>query len=521
MKGKHDMRNERVVMLALVVAAVSQLVIQLAMLVSGGDTYVQTIATDDAFYYIAPAWNFANHGVSTFDGIHVTNGYQPLWFLVLSVFALFTPYKEMFPQVALGVSFALSALAFIPILRIGRLVRSAHFTLIAAALWSLMSFASPFYSNGMENNLHALLIWLAIAELVALESDSRRPIVYIAVFAAAIVWTRLDSVVFVVVMFAVLIHIRRREALRAGVIATALIAPIPAVLYLLGGTILPISTIAKMTVFTYAEWFRVIEDTTTFWRLLLWHMPHVAPVALQPVQLAAFAVAIVILVKARYQHRIVAGLAVALVATCLAILISSGEYHRALTWYRSPAYVSWIVVVSLAVAAVIRRSVVRSRVVSIGVLGIAAALIIASYPAHLSRLNYYHTLMSGSAVEAITTEARIIRETTPLDTRIASWDCGNLGWYSERKTINLDGLANNADYYNRVLIGNTQLLDYLRENDVSYVIGYAVHKELTEYPIIRSYPIRDGTPNINVIDIQQTSLDYHEEGQVTHNGGGA
>ncbi len=129
--------------------------------------------------------------------------------------------------------------------------------------------------------------------------------------------------------------------------------------------------------------------------------------------------------------------------------------------------------------------------------------------------------MSGSAVEAITTEARIIRETTPLDTRIASWDCGNLGWYSERPTINLDGLANNADYYNHVLIGTTPLLTYLRENDVRYVVGFAVHDELTEYPIIRSYPIRDGAPNINVIDIQQTSLDYHEEGQVTHNGGGA
>lgn len=47
---------------------------------------------DDAFYYLQPARNFARAGFSSFDGIHFTNGYQPLWFL------LCTPIFLLFPD---------------------------------------------------------------------------------------------------------------------------------------------------------------------------------------------------------------------------------------------------------------------------------------------------------------------------------------------------------------------------------------------------------------------------------------
>ena len=40
------------------------------------------IVKDDAFYYFNTARIFATTGFSSFDGIHHTNGYQPLWFLV-------------------------------------------------------------------------------------------------------------------------------------------------------------------------------------------------------------------------------------------------------------------------------------------------------------------------------------------------------------------------------------------------------------------------------------------------------
>jgi hypothetical protein len=45
---------------------------------------------DDFFYYLRTAQNFAHGNGSTFNGITPTNGYHPLWFLILSAFSYFT-----------------------------------------------------------------------------------------------------------------------------------------------------------------------------------------------------------------------------------------------------------------------------------------------------------------------------------------------------------------------------------------------------------------------------------------------
>jgi hypothetical protein len=38
--------------------------------------------TDDFYYYLVTAKNFIKLGFPTFDTINLTNGFQPLWFLL-------------------------------------------------------------------------------------------------------------------------------------------------------------------------------------------------------------------------------------------------------------------------------------------------------------------------------------------------------------------------------------------------------------------------------------------------------
>ena len=59
--------------------------------------FLLNFANDDSFFYLKTAYNFsAGHG-STFDLINETNGYHPLWFLILSayyfVINLFTTFN--------------------------------------------------------------------------------------------------------------------------------------------------------------------------------------------------------------------------------------------------------------------------------------------------------------------------------------------------------------------------------------------------------------------------------------------
>ena len=65
-----------------------------------------------------------------------------------------------------------------------------------------------------------------------------------------------------------------------------------------------------------------------------------------------------------------------------------------------------------------------------------------------------------------------IAENSPPDTIFAAWNTGQLGFFSNRTFINLDGVINNVDYYERVLRGSIPLTDYLSENKVDYIVDY-------------------------------------------------
>lgn len=49
-----------------------------------GEGWIDYLA-DDAFFYIVIAKNLARHGFSSFDGMTLTNGYQPLWQAMLAL----------------------------------------------------------------------------------------------------------------------------------------------------------------------------------------------------------------------------------------------------------------------------------------------------------------------------------------------------------------------------------------------------------------------------------------------------
>ena len=65
--------------------------------------------SDDAFYYLKPARDFSAGLGSTFDTINPTNGYHPLWMLVLSVLAMIPHSILGFYYVALGANLLLVA----------------------------------------------------------------------------------------------------------------------------------------------------------------------------------------------------------------------------------------------------------------------------------------------------------------------------------------------------------------------------------------------------------------------------
>jgi hypothetical protein len=86
----------------------------------------------------------------------------------------------------------------------------------------------------------------------------------------------------------------------------------------------------------------------------------------------------------------------------------------------------------------------------------------------------------------------IAKNSSP-DTIFASWNAGQLGFFSNRTFINLDGVINSVDYYERVLRGSISLTEYLFENKVDFIVDYDVYDSIPDFQAVHHFPINDGS----------------------------
>ncbi len=203
---------------------------------------------DDFFYYLKIADNLAQHGLSSFDGTHLTNGYHPLWLLTLTLLRLLLRGAPFFVALqALTLACALLCFAAAE-----RIFRTLH---VPNPLCSLGPFlvsmqALLLLRYGMEVTLALPLgLWL-VAYLLDVDATTRPPTVLrLSLLASLTVLARLDAALLVASLFLALLlsisHLRSRTHL-----LSLILGGIPLFLYLLINhrvfhLLLPISSHAK------------------------------------------------------------------------------------------------------------------------------------------------------------------------------------------------------------------------------------------------------------------------------------
>lgn len=164
------------------------------------DYLVGHVVIDDAIYYVQPARQlFAGHGYS-FDGVHRTNGVQPLWAMV--VVALVGVLRD--PDLVIRAMVLLGGLLWIAaaVLLYRLLVRQqAVGALLGGALFLLAGMESRVALQGMENGAHALLLvsalhlargWL----LATTEAARAHTLRWLGVAAALLALARIEYALF-------------------------------------------------------------------------------------------------------------------------------------------------------------------------------------------------------------------------------------------------------------------------------------------------------------------------------------
>ncbi len=161
-------------------------------------------ARDDAYYYFKVAQNISEGRGSSFDGIHPTNGYHPLWMLVcIPIFAL-ARFDLILPlRILVIVMGMLNAATAILLYRLLRGALSYPAGVLAAIYWTFDPFVQfRYYRPGLESGIAFLFIALLLYLLFKFEGNWRvtaptvRQIALLGVVSALAILSRLDLIFF-------------------------------------------------------------------------------------------------------------------------------------------------------------------------------------------------------------------------------------------------------------------------------------------------------------------------------------
>jgi hypothetical protein len=162
------------------------------------------------------------------------------------------------------------------------------------------------------------------------------------------------------------------------------------------------------------------------------------------------------------------------VAGCL---LQVGYYHGLQTqqwlWYYAPIVLYLVVLVPLATADFVETAVVEARAgvpVRRSALPVAAILLAPLVVGLGIQVSGAADPNVRSIQEANRATAEWINENLPADTVLASWDAGVVGYFSEPRVVNIDGLVNSKAFYDAMQDGTVD--EFLRADGVTHLVNH-------------------------------------------------
>ncbi len=211
--------------------------------------------SDDAFYYLQIAFNIAKFGRSTFDNAFLTNGYQPIWQLVVTILAYFSDDKLDLLLKLKTVQIVFFLFDIVILFFLARTLGGVRYFVPLLAGILLYCTQTGNWLNGMESV--ALLPVLLLFILFFLKKgfpETRTEAAYYGVFFVIICFLRLDAAALLVSFLVALTAVSMRRPDFVASIGRAIIMMVPALAclalyfafnYAYFGYLVPISGLAK------------------------------------------------------------------------------------------------------------------------------------------------------------------------------------------------------------------------------------------------------------------------------------
>jgi hypothetical protein len=450
---------------------------------------------DDAYYYFEVASNLAAGRGSTFDGIEPTNGYHPLWLLLLTPvfrFAGDPPQALLAIKGLSSLSWLLSVLLVYRIAhRLGR-VPEASVALVALVLSRRLWF------SGMESTV--VFPTLLGAILLALREDafgrgSRSGLARLGLALMLVPLARLDAVFFVAAVCCLLLLWRRgtgfdraMDASIAGLPTAAAVGAYLLVNHALFGSAVPVSGRAKALDGGGGGW-SVYESYFSSATMGVWRFDDI-PVGWLWAAFVATAVALLGWLRWRsrgpaqdVRRRALVRFEPVLWALVLAKLGQLSYYALTSTWplgrwyhYYLPILLALALTVLLAFALdllPLRRLVTPVIAVGVSVL----------FAVHLIKSHRWHQEQTSALDQTYMTQSVAVAEhlntVTSPDSVFAMGDrAGSLAYQLDRRLIQTEGLVGSAAFLDVLSGGDVHR--YLVEQGVDYVVYSGEERQSSE-----------------------------------------
>ncbi|MEO7866042.1 MAG: hypothetical protein ABIU54_00230 [Candidatus Eisenbacteria bacterium] len=469
---------------------------------------------DDAFYYFQIARNIATGLGPTFDGVHNTNGFHPLWLLISTgVFAF--------------VQGSMAPLLVLYALQIGMLIGSAFMLFLAfkefdrlSGAFTVALFLASWHTRkilfaGMESSLAFViasgLLLLAVRRRSRFFMPASWPEAWgLLALLLALSLARLEagSLAAAWLCVALVVDARHGSHSRPRILLVGLGLVVAGCAYvawnlLLVGMALPISGLLKAG--GHHSWDSVHA-------VLLGHRDAfiglIAPPGGSPLAkwisiaegsiLAVALVACLVRVRRHYPCQVL-GLILFLVFAIAFVAVSAFVTNGIWAWYRWPALLAGV----LATFSSIHFVLAHLRPVRLALALLAVVTTMAVVPDWYLTLRP-HPLADWSPLRGMVMDetVRFIREEIPPGERIGGVSNGIFTYFCGRQIENLEGLANGAAFY-RARRDPTAYAAYLRENRIRWIIFHAWSSD------DRAYRFKAYVPTSQIDRVYDLDSHYH------------
>lgn len=400
----------------------------------GLDNMLRDLNLDDSFYYFKIASNMAHGEFSTFDGVNLTNGYHPLFVLmIMPVYWLFDPVPALWAIKVIETALLFGVFAFVALS-----LRNAGLPMVYS-LPLLIGFVTKYWS-GMETTAHMFVLSLG---LWSLTKSSGPRMLFFCVFLALLPWVRLESIsvgYLIIGVLAVLsffsreLRVQRRELIKMTLVLTGSFLVYVTYNWIAFGILVPVSGLTKQQVLG-----PVIDRMDNLINAFSQGARYVASALL------ALGFWIFVIVKKQSSALWMCGLfltacsmaAVVRVAyTGISVHVTQGMCG----WYYVPAVFSGLACVSYVLALLHKFGAPQLAL---------TLLAMACMGVGFSQIQRIRGFLADQHVDWEIASYRgtiWMNDNLPGGSVIASRDSGVVGYFSDHRVINVDGLVNSYDY---------------------------------------------------------------------------